>query len=75
MLYYLPPALKTLHAIFWFLGTYYTINKYLEIRDTAGSQTVEFTTNLDYWYNLQYTWLALGTFLEVTLSIYFQMNP
>ena len=51
-------------------GCYYTFTKYFEIKDTAGSQTVEFTTNLDYWYNLQYTWLGLGTFSHHILFLY-----
>ena len=56
------------------VGCYYTFMKYFDIKDTAGSQTVEFTTNLGYWYNLQYTWLALGKLsYQILISYCFQL--
>ena len=54
------------------LATAYCGYKYYELRDVPESSGApEFTTNLDYYLNLTYTWLSLGQcfFLNIKLKI------
>ena len=45
----------------FFSGTYYTIDKYLSLKDDSSANTdVKFVASLDYYKNLSKTWLALG---------------
>ncbi|KAK2191800.1 hypothetical protein NP493_45g04048 [Ridgeia piscesae] len=60
-------------GIFGF-ATYYTIDKYLTLKDDSSSNTdVKFVASLDYYKNLSKTWLALaiicGTILGITLIL------
>ncbi|KAK2176536.1 hypothetical protein NP493_657g01053 [Ridgeia piscesae] len=51
-------------------GTYYSVTKYLDMKDNPDNQgNVEFTTNLDNYTNLADTWLALSIICGVVLGI------
>ena len=42
-------------------ATYYCFDKYFDMKDNPANQgDFQFTTNLDYYWNLANTWLALG---------------
>jgi len=48
-------------SLCFFPATYYTIDKYLTLKDDSSSNTdVKFVASLDYYKNLSKTWLALG---------------
>lgn len=59
----MPGCLQLLKLNCTFAATYYCITKYIRMKDEPANQlngTLNFTTNLDYYWNLAYTWLVFG---------------
>lgn len=52
------------------LATVYCAVKYFQLREIPEANGApEFTTNLDYYLNLTYTWLVMGTMIDIDFTI------